>query len=554
MHDRRRIVQKVTEIPALTTPASASASASGSSASASYLSFYNKSTGPGTDAPKKASLLGVEKELETPLSPGFGELASLLQEAAWLEFSLEKGELPDDVKKEESGVQEEEQEGKEKESQKDKEAAARAKVEEERKKHAAVAKARAKQEEKESKSNSGPGAFRNTLLRTKSGHKREESTDSQLRKEPVRSKSLPFRPLPTPPSQPSTPSKTTTSVSTPKKEVAPSISSSIDREDKNSNSTLSLSSQTSPKSPTRTSLPRDSVSASSEDSSGIPTPPGNGGDASAEGRNGLFGWPSLSPKRSPGVGRSASFTDKIFNRGKKTSSASNEGDAASAYEAIDRLGKSKAGKSATSLIPPLDTPSFSLDVPVIHENDQPLPSPQELVSPRRSASLYVPATSQFPPVYSARPTSSVYTSIPLLSENGSKPSRTLASVDEDQLASPPFATDPSIQPHGIDAALFSAKPTSPVYTPHFSQIPKEMQSDTPVTSKTPHRPHDAGLFSVKPTSPVYTPHTSAFAMRSEDTITDSPLLRPNPDGDRPDSWMSETSRDSSAIPASACAP
>ncbi|KAG5736184.1 hypothetical protein E4T56_gene2482, partial [Termitomyces sp. T112] len=54
---------------------------------------------------------------------------------------------------------------------------------------------------------------------------------------------------------------------------------------------------------------------------------------------------------------------------------SSASDAHSAYEAIDRLAKSKAGKSAASLIPPLDPVSFTLDVPIIQENDQLLPSP-----------------------------------------------------------------------------------------------------------------------------------------------------------------------------------
>ncbi|KAH0577963.1 hypothetical protein H2248_007047 [Termitomyces sp. 'cryptogamus'] len=54
---------------------------------------------------------------------------------------------------------------------------------------------------------------------------------------------------------------------------------------------------------------------------------------------------------------------------------SSASDANSAYEAIDRLAKSKAGKSAASLIPPLDPVSFTLDVPIIQENDQLLPSP-----------------------------------------------------------------------------------------------------------------------------------------------------------------------------------
>ncbi|KAG6885875.1 hypothetical protein C0993_008394 [Termitomyces sp. T159_Od127] len=306
-----------------------------------------------------------------------------------------------------------------------------------------------------------------------------------------------------------------------------------------------------------TSNPRDSVSASSEvsseDWSVIPTPVGNG--AETESKGGLFngpgiGWPVLSPKKSQGVGRSASFTDKIFNRNWKTSKTSSVGDTSSAYESIDRLVKSKAGNSAASLLPPLEPVSFTLNVPIIHENDQVLPSPPELVSPKRSASLYVPSTSQFPPVLSARPTSSFYTSIPQMSEISTSP-RTLDSVDEDKLASPNFISPTGTPQQSIDA-IFSATPMSPVYTPHLSSAP-DVPTQTPsnTTNKQQHN-RDAALFSVQPTSPVYTPHAPAFAMRSEETITDSPLLpSPRMDAGSPSSWISNVSVDSfaSSIPS-----
>ncbi|KAH7889323.1 hypothetical protein F5I97DRAFT_506388 [Phlebopus sp. FC_14] len=66
--------------------------------------------------------------------------------------------------------------------------------------------------------------------------------------------------------------------------------------------------------------PRDSISLSSEDSAPVATPP-NGND----GKGSSFGiaWPSVSPKKSgSSVGRSSSFTDKIFNRNRTKSNVS----------------------------------------------------------------------------------------------------------------------------------------------------------------------------------------------------------------------------------------
>ncbi|KAG5643222.1 hypothetical protein DXG03_001343 [Asterophora parasitica] len=449
--------------------------------SASYKDFYAKV--PETPQVNRTPA-------ETPMSPGYGELATLLHEAALLELTLEQGELPTEAMRQEESErkQREEQEQKERE----KEAAARAKVEEERRKHAAVAKARAKQEATESKSKS---SFRNPLLRSKNSHKRGVSTDSQASRasnEPVRHKSVVQQ------------------------------ASSIDSIPETVDVDARTSSQTSPKSPSRyftslrrlasTSRPstsisqysRNSVSASSEisseDSASIPTPPGNGmysagshanGSTAGSERSSIFGgngiaWPSLSPKKSPNMGRAASFADKMFNRGRTKSTVSTN----SPYDAVgmslvflgqclrvvsltcatDRLTKSRAAKSAAALIPPLDPISFTLDVPVVDDKDLP--------SPRRSASLYVPSLSSFPPTYATKPTSPVYTS------------QVTASLD----------------------SMLSERLTSPVYNPQ--QAPSHgMQSlDT--------------LFSAKPTSPVYTPHIPA--MKSEETITDSLMPSPNP--------------------------
>ncbi|KAF8077560.1 hypothetical protein FPV67DRAFT_1647719 [Lyophyllum atratum] len=516
--------------------------------SSSYASFYSKV--PETPQPNRTSS-GVS---ETPMSPGYGELATLLHEAALLELTLEQGELPTEAAPREK-LERQQKEKEEKEREKD--AAARAKVEEEKRKHEAVAKARAKQESTESKSRS---SFRNPMLRSKSSHRRDTSTDTQASRDPTRSKSvlLPFRPQPPPPIHQSTPPI----ASIPEREVAPAPET-VDAE---------ASSQTSPKSPrqyfaglrrltstsrsstTSATNSRNSVSVSSEmsseDSLSIPTPPGTGLESAGSGAStvesghaGIWNgtgitWPSLSPKKSP-VARAASFADKMWNRGRTKSTVSTN----SPYQAIDRLAKSAAAKSAAALIPPLDPLSFSLAVPALGEQDLPSP-PEELVSPRRSASLYVASTSQFPPVYSAKPTSPVYRPLPpmggLPRQEATQPLG-LDSIFSEKLTSPVFTPHPGHHPEetqNLDA-LFSAKPTSPVYTPHPTQETHNM----------------AALFSAKPTSPVYTPHLPVIAMRSEETITESVLatspgadsLLPSPQNynSRPDSWVSDFSMDSS---------
>ncbi|KAG5334143.1 hypothetical protein C0989_004337 [Termitomyces sp. Mn162] len=108
--------------------------------------------------------------------------------------------------------------------------------------------------------------------------------------------------------------------------------------------------------------------------------------------------------------------------------------------------------------------SFTLNVPIIQENDQLLPSPPELVSPRRSASLYVPSTSQFPPIFSARSTSSFHTSIPQISENYTS-SRALDSVGEDKLASPDFTSPTGPPQQSIDSACVDTELSGPGTAP-----------------------------------------------------------------------------------------
>ncbi|KAG5718179.1 Pentafunctional AROM polypeptide [Termitomyces sp. T112] len=414
-------------------------------------------------------------EPEPMTSPGYGELAELLHEAALLEFSLEHGELPGKGAKK-AGVELEKKErqgemkgGEEREKQ------PVVKAEEEKKKHATMAKAHAKQEVLASESKS---VFCNPLLRSKSAQKQDKSVDTHP-----------------PPSLAITP--------IPEKEVVPADATVRDAEIKSPIQTSPRSLQyftslkhfvsSSKTSLTSSSQPQDSMSASSEMSEDwlvISMLTENSGEI--ENKNGLFngpgiGWLVLSPKKSSGVGRSALFTDRIFNQNQKTSTVSSASDANSAYEAINHLAKSKAGKSAALLIPPLDSVSFTLDIPIIQENNQLLPSPPELISPRWSASLYVLSTSQFTPIFSAHLTSSFYTSIPQISEN-------------------------YMSSHALDSGP-AAKHRRGVLT----------QWSNANTTNEQLSSLDAALFLVQLTSPVYMPHATALAMHSQETITDSPM-------------------------------
>ncbi|KAG5650630.1 hypothetical protein H0H81_011543 [Sphagnurus paluster] len=482
--------------------------------SSSYKQFYAKA--PETPQMNRTRSAATE----VPQSPGYGDLATLLHEAALLELTLEQGELPDEVKplekpekKADKGQDEDEER-----LEREREAAARARVEEEKRKHEAVAKARAKQEARDSKSSKS--SFRNPLLRSKSSHRREVSADSEAsRDQHGRSKS--FHP---PAGAPPIPER---AIATPDLDgdAASQISPGSARRYFSGLRRLASSSRSSIASG---SYSRHSVSASSEmsseDSLSIPTPTGLESASStgstidsghsATWTNHTVPWPAVSPKKSPGLGRAATFADKMFNRSRTKSTASAKS-SKSAYDTIDRLTKSAATRSAVALIPPLDPVSFSLQVPGLPERDlPPLPDEPLISPPRRSTSLYVTSTSQFPPLYSMNPTSPVY--VPPV---------------------PPLPIREITEPIGLDAML-SERLTSPVYTPHPSTASQGTQN------------LDA-LFSAKPTSPVYTPHHAA--MKSHETITDS-LASPKPESllpspkhphDHRASWVSDFSMDSS---------
>ena len=274
-----------------------------------------------------------------PMSPGQGELASLLQSAALLEETLGKGELPAEVPADE---------GSEKRTKEERErAVAKANAEEEERKKEAVKKRASAQPQKRTKR-----SFR--MLTGNPIHQRDPSVSSS-EAQPIHSKDLatrlPFRPLP---SRPSTGGSSRPSEASSRQTLH---ASSLEIHAEPSIRDTDAGSQTSPKSPlqyfaslrrfasstrslsgSNNSHPRLSASTSSEmssdDSAPLSTPPENGLDSAVSAKSGHQAsgvpWPSLSPKKSGGtVGRAAAFAEKMW-RGRSRSTVSTT----SAYDTI----------------------------------------------------------------------------------------------------------------------------------------------------------------------------------------------------------------------------
>ena len=420
------------------------------------------------------------------MSPGQGELASLLQSAALLEETLGKGELPGEVPGDE-GLKKWA-----KEEQEKAEAVAKSKGEEEEKrKEAAVKKGASAQPQKRTKR-----SFR--ILSSKPTYHRDpsvSSTDGQ----PINPKDLatrlPFRPQP---ARRSTEGSGRPSEASSRLTLHPSSLESTRDTD--------AGSQTSPKSPlqyfanlrrfasstrsltgSNNTHPRLSASTSSEmssdDSAPLATPPDNGMDSAASGSSANSShqasgvpWPSLSPKKNGGsIGRAAAFAEKMW-RGRSRSTISTT----SAYDTIgepfacflwilmlmklteDRLTKSATAKAAAASIPHLDPIGFSLDIPGIEDGDILLPSPQpELVSPRRSKSFQSTPVPQFPPIYTPVPTSPVYTPHGQLT--------TLRSV---------LRPEDAMQPLHIDSVFLAGKSSGRTTSPVSEGISEESSNSS----------------------------------------------------------------------------
>ncbi|KAH7914041.1 hypothetical protein BJ138DRAFT_1001032 [Hygrophoropsis aurantiaca] len=142
--------------------------------------------------------------------------------------------------------------------------------------------------------------------------------------------------------------------------------------------------------------PRDSISMSSEDSVPVRTPSDSGSDAPGGPGHGVA-WPSVSPKKSA-MSRSTSFADKLFHRVRTKSNSSTA-----------ETGKSftlSISSSASSKRTPVRSPSDASDVPSARPNSW--APPRDSLS--RPASLFdkdifdafpsVPETVPHPPPHS----------------------------------------------------------------------------------------------------------------------------------------------------------
>jgi hypothetical protein len=271
--------------------------------------------------------------LETPLSPGQGELAALLQGALWLEDSLDRGELPSDTPVED--VEEERL----REEARRVAAEAEAKAQEEEKKKIAIAKAQLQAKRDEPTSGRLKHTFLIPLTKARSVHHRKEVSSSKAESFPSKPRDdsalhpksaglqdksatqLSHPRATTPESK-----NTTTPTGTPPKSAKVSRFSSFRRLGSISRPSTVYGHPT-----------RHSESVSSEDSVPVVTPPENNlefGTKKSSSPVNEFGqipengsttsFPSISPKKSiHSLGRATSFAERIWSRARTKSSGSN---------------------------------------------------------------------------------------------------------------------------------------------------------------------------------------------------------------------------------------
>ena len=267
--------------------------------------------------------------LETPLSPGHGELAALLQEAVLLENTLNKGELPSEEPQIEEEVRQKEKTAKEEEAKA--EAAAKmeaeAKAEDEERSRLTMAAAQLQSKRDEPTTGRLKHTFLIPLSKARSRHRKEVYTakaesffsrSEEPSEIPVQSKSAGL------PSQSTTNSFATASATLPKMPANPPAVDGV-------NSTAQLPVK-SPKfsslrkfgsvsraggASIRTSHSTSSEISSEETSSAVTT------DEFGRGTGSTLSFPSVSPKKASSTfARATSFAEKLFNRGRTKSGGS----------------------------------------------------------------------------------------------------------------------------------------------------------------------------------------------------------------------------------------
>jgi len=279
--------------------------------------------------------------LQTPLSPGTGELASLLQNAIFLEDTLEKGEDPGEAAKRVAEAEKQEKAKKEQEA-----AAAKGQREREERERAARAQAEAEARKEGSNGAKLKHTFLIPLSKAKTAHRKEVSSSvtegsANLRPQPelVRPKSA----------NPESDSRRLGINTDTVKEVPHRLTTPAEFKDKTTElpnksprsrfasfrrlGSLTRSSKDG-NGPARYSTSMSSE-VSSDDSAPVVTPPDHSMEFSAlatpvsefgqmgNGSGSGMSWPSLSPKKSTGsLSRAASFAEKIWSRARTKSGGS----------------------------------------------------------------------------------------------------------------------------------------------------------------------------------------------------------------------------------------
>jgi hypothetical protein len=256
--------------------------------------------------------------LETPLSPGHGELAALLQEAVLLEDTLNKGELPSEETRLDEETQQREDRAKEAAAA---EAQAKAKAEDEERSRLALATAQLQIKRDEPTAGRLKHTFLVPLSKARSRHRKEVYT---AKAESFLSRSAESPIYPASAGSPSTDSFATASDTLPKmpaKQYTINGVSSIAQLPTKSPKFSSLR-----KFSTRTgsgggALARTSHSISSEissEESSSVTP-----DEFGRATGSTLSFPSVSPKKaSSTLARASSFAEKLFSRGRTKSGGS----------------------------------------------------------------------------------------------------------------------------------------------------------------------------------------------------------------------------------------
>lgn len=343
---------------------------------------------PQTNRIKRATIL------QTPLSPGSGELADLLQNAIFLEDTLEKGEDPGEAAK--RLAEEEKQENAKKEQEA---AAAKAQREREEKERAALAQAEAEARKEGSNSAKLKHTFLIPLSKAKAVHRKEVSSSVMEGSANLRPQPEVVRPKSANPESHTRERKLGMTTDTPK-EVSHRSTTPTESKDK----TIELPTK-SPRSrfasfrrlgslsrsskdgngPARHSMSMSSE-ISSDDSAPAVTPPDHGMEFSSlmtpgsefgqmgNGTGNGMSWPSLSPKKSTGsISRAASFAEKIWSRARTKSGGSTFSTKSSMMSFAAELTPEKDRTEKVSSIGP--PPPFSLPpLPTVTEPEESRPT------------------------------------------------------------------------------------------------------------------------------------------------------------------------------------